>query len=174
MRDACHLDGERGDRDGSLCQRLDVESRGREAGFIVEPVEPSRESLRADDADATRRVLPAEIVAKSHQIDEMVGVEVADDDCVEATRVDRRRKPCERSLAQIEQDAGIAEPDQVGRARRTWSVGIRRPGTDHIELDQGAQVPPSFAGPAGFTAGTEGSALGRSVRWVGDGPLPRD
>ena len=69
------------------------------------------ETRRPDDADAPARLLPTEVMAERDKIDEMVRVEVADDDRIERGRIECVRQPGEGSLAEIEKDARVTEPE---------------------------------------------------------------
>ena len=71
----------------------DVQRRGTEAGFGVQAVEAVLEAGRTEDADAPARPPPAEVVAEGDEVDEMVGVEVADDHRLERRRIDQAGQP---------------------------------------------------------------------------------
>ena len=72
------------------------------AGLVVERVEAGREAAGPEDADAARRhEVVAQVVAERDEVDEVVGVEVADDDRVDVLgstwRKMRGNEPCPRS-----------------------------------------------------------------------------
>ena len=81
-------------RSGALAEGFDVQGRGAEPGLVVEGVEAVVETGRPDHPDPPARLLPAQVVAERHEIDEVVRVEMADDH-----RVERRRIEVAASLA---------------------------------------------------------------------------
>ncbi len=72
---------------------LDIEGLGGEPGLGKQGVQPITEACRGDDArPAWRRELVAEVVAERHEVDEVIGVEVADDDGQERARLQASRE----------------------------------------------------------------------------------
>ena len=64
-------------------------ARGAEAGFGVQGVHPLAQPSRPQHPNAsTRSGPPAQIVAQRHEVDEMVGVQVADQDRIEARGIE--------------------------------------------------------------------------------------
>ena len=61
------------------------------------------------------------------------GMEVADHDGVEGARIQQAGQPGQRTLPEIEQDRGLVVPDEVGGARRAWSVGEGGAGADDVQ-----------------------------------------
>ena len=61
---------------------------------------------------------------EGNQVDEVVGMEVADQDRVERAGFDSTDETRERALTQVEKDRGRAAPDEIGRPGR---VGPIRP-----------------------------------------------
>ena len=51
---------------------------------------------------------PTEVVAERHEVDEVVGMEMAHDDGIELARLDRAGQVRERTLAEVEDDRGRA------------------------------------------------------------------
>ena len=68
----------------------------------------------------------AEVMAEGDQVDEVVGMEVADDDGVEISRIELARESRKRSLAEVEQDRRRAAPDQVCGPGRAESIRVGR------------------------------------------------
>ena len=79
----------------------------------------SRSASAAGPRTATRRgwvEVPQEVVAERDEIDEVIGMEVADDDRPEGARLERSGQVRERPLAEIEHDRVVAGPDEIGGA----------------------------------------------------------
>ena len=157
MRDPGRLDLEGADDMPARRERLDVEGCGAEARFRMQGVDPIGQPGRAHDTDAARvRRTPAEEMAQRHEVDEMVGMEVADQDGVEGTRIQQAGQPRQRPLAEIEQDRSPVVPDEVGGTSRAWSVGEGGAGADHVQPKCRAirlrNHAPKRSGPGGGSA----------------------
>ena len=83
---------------------VDRSEGGRgEAGFTEQAVEPPGQPHRRDDAHATRRVeLIPQVVAKRDEVDEVVGVQVADDDPHQVRGLQPAGEAGERALAEVQ------------------------------------------------------------------------
>ena len=89
------------------------------------------------------------------EVDEMVGMEMADDDGVEQARVEQPGEPRERALAEIEQETRFPGAEQVGRPGRAEPVRVGGTCPDDVEphraygraLEAGFDVIP---GPLGW------------------------
>ncbi len=125
MGDEPGIDANRFDRNGTGRQRVDIQCVGREAGLRMEAVEPVVEPARPEHPDPPRGLeLVAEVVPQRDEIDEVVRMEMADEDCREVARLELSHEARERALAQIEQDRGRAGADQVGGASRSGSIRV--------------------------------------------------
>ena len=91
-------------------------------------------------------------MAQGDEIDEVIGMEMADDDRVERGRIERVREPGERSLTEVEEHARITVAEQVRGTGGTGSIGVCGPRTDHVEVHRGDQDPPDL-GPVDFPCG---------------------
>jgi hypothetical protein len=58
-------------------------------------------------------VLVREVVAERDQVDEVVGMEMADDDRIQVARLRRRHEARERALAELEEDSRAGRTDKV-------------------------------------------------------------
>ena len=134
MGHARGLDLEGGDAQGALAEGFDVQGRSAEPGLVVERVEAVVETGRPDHPDAPARLLPAQVVAERHEIDEVVRVEMADDHRVEGRRIEGGRQSRERSLTEIEEHARVAESHEVRSTGRAGSIGVCGPRTDHVKV----------------------------------------
>ena len=105
MGHAATLDEERPDPVEALRADLDLERSRREVGLARHPVESLRQPRRCDHAHAPRRIeLVAQVMAKRHEVNEVVGVEVADDYCGQLRWLEAACEPRERALAHVEAD----------------------------------------------------------------------
>ncbi len=74
---------------GTYADRLDVKRRGAEAGFGMQRIHTLSQLTGPEHPNAsTLSRPPAQVVAKRHEIDEVVGVQVADQDGIEARGVE--------------------------------------------------------------------------------------
>src|SRR5882672_6964746 len=106
-----------------------VQRLGREAGLGVEGVEAAGESGRSKDSQPPGGIdAVSKVVAKGDQIDEVIGMEVADDDRVEFGRVDLADNPWKRSLAKVEEDRPRAVANEIRGSGGTGSIRVRRAG----------------------------------------------
>ncbi len=133
MRHSPCFERERPDVRRPLGQRLDVERDPGEAGLGVEGVDTSLQAGRADDPDAAARRLPAQVVAEGDKVDEVVGVEVADDDGLELGRIDQPGQPREGALPEVEHEIRPCVTQQVRGPRGAWPIRVRRSGADDIK-----------------------------------------
>src|SRR6185436_13588165 len=107
MGDPTRLEAEVADRDGPGrgIERLDVERLCREPGPRVKRIDPFGEAGRSEGTEmATGPELVRQVVPQRHEIDEVVGVEVAHDDRVEGARLDRRGQARKRALPEVQED----------------------------------------------------------------------
>jgi len=75
-----------------------------EARLARQAIQPGRQPGRGEDPDPARRVpLVAQVVAQGHEIDEVVGVEVADHDCQHVGGLCPPGQAGECPLAHVEQ-----------------------------------------------------------------------
>jgi hypothetical protein len=131
-----------------------VQRLGREAGLGVEGVEAARESGRSKDPQPPGWLeAVSKVMAKGDQIDEVIGMEVADDDRVESARVELADNPWKRSLAKVEEDRGRAMANEVRGPGGTGSIRVRRPGPCDEQLERSLLHP-------GILRGRCQSALG--------------
>jgi len=145
--DESALEGERTDADHALATRLGVEGGCREAGLGEKRVQPAGKPGRGDDADATRWVeLVSQVVAKRHEIDEVVRVQVADDDRAQRARIESPGEPREPALAEVQADAMVAVGDDVCAGRGARAVRIGSAGPDDEELHCGRVPGPRAVG----------------------------
>ena len=165
VRHARGPDLEARDREGPFVERLDVERGGAEARLAVEGIESLVETRRTDHADAPARLLPAQVVAQGDEIDEMVGMEMADDDRVE-------RAP-DRACPRV----GRTSP---GRGRGARSNHRRGAGTRRRwhRVDRCMRAPHRSRRGASGRSGPPGFGTGRLVRrmggWIGVDLRPWD
>ncbi len=174
MGHPCCLEVEGADGQVPFGQRFDVERVGAEARVVVQPVEAVVEAGRTEDADASTRLLVAQVVTQRDEVDEVVRVEVADDDRVERARVDVTGQPREGALAEVEDEARAVEAEQVGGAGRAGPVRVGRARTDDVEA-HGCYRAPSRAARTALllasasaavvraSAGTRGASSSRSI-----------
>jgi hypothetical protein len=76
-------------------------------------------------------------MAKRDEVDEVVGMEVADQDRVQRARLDRADQAREGALAEVEQDRGRPAANEVGGARGAGSIGPGGAGAEDVELEAG-------------------------------------
>src|SRR6188472_83108 len=103
----------------------------------MERIKSIVESLGRDHTDSTARLFPAQVMAQGDEIDEVIGMEMADDDRVERGRIERVRKSGERSLTEVEEHARITVTEQVRGTGGTGSISVCGPRTDHVEVHRG-------------------------------------
>ena len=122
---------------GADRQRPDVEGTGAEPLLAVEVIETALEVGRATDHHSTWRLtLEQQVVTERDEVDEVVGVEVADQHGVEIGRVRRGSKPRKGTLSQVEKQAGPTELDEVGGTRGADAVRVGRPRACDEEVHQ--------------------------------------
>ena len=127
------VDPKRSDVERPLGQWLDVERDSAETRVDVKGVEPVGQPGRTGDPDPRRPSLIAKVMAQRHEVDEVIGVEVADDDRIDGRRIDQPGQPRERALAEVEQKARAIGSQKIGGASGPRSIGIRRTGPDHAQ-----------------------------------------
>jgi hypothetical protein len=104
--DQSALEREGADPEHALRPSLDIERLCREPRLGEERVQAVGEPGRRHYADPARRVeLVAQVVAKGHEIDEVVGMQVADDHRSKPARIDPPRQPGEPALSKVQADA---------------------------------------------------------------------
>jgi hypothetical protein len=130
VRDETGVHAKLPDRERTFGQVGAVQRLGREAGLRVEGVEPAGKSSRSKDPQPPGWLEAiSKVVAKGDQIDEVIGMEVADDDCVEFSRVDLANNPWQRSLAKVEKDRRRAVANEIRGSGGTGSIRVRRAGS---------------------------------------------
>src|SRR5204862_7782448 len=101
------LDINTADFGGAGRKRTDAESTGAEPRLPVEVIETALEVGRATDHHSTWRLtLEQQVVTEPDEVDEVVGVEVADQHGVEIGRVRRGSKPRKGTVSQVQKEAG--------------------------------------------------------------------
>ena len=111
---------------------LRVQRPGGERGIVVQRVEAGGERARPEDAHATWRheVVP-QVVTEGDEIDEVVGVEVADHDRRDVLRLRLAEDALERPVPEVEQDARRSLADEVRGARGALTIRIGGTGPEH-------------------------------------------
>ena len=114
MGHADALDVERADADVAHRAVLDLKDPGGEACLARHAVQPLRQPRGRDHPHSAWWVeLIAEVVAERDEVDEMVGVQVADDDARKVSGLQPAGQPCEGALADVEADRGAVVQDDV-------------------------------------------------------------
>jgi hypothetical protein len=130
----------------------------------MERVDAAGQTRRRDDPYvALRFELPPQVVAHRHEVDEVIGVQVADEDGIDGARFERGRQPGKRPLAEVEDDRRGAGTYQVRGARRSDLIGVRRSSPEDVETH-----PRGRDGIHGVSVADPGSAF--QSCWSSGGP----
>ncbi len=106
-------------------------------GSPLQRIESVCKPRRSRDPDPRGLPLIAEVVAERYEVDEVVGMEVADDDRVEVGRIEEPSQPGERAVAEVEQKARSLVTDQIAGSGRAGPIGVGRPRADNAEPHRG-------------------------------------
>jgi hypothetical protein len=107
----------------------------------MERIDARFEPGGCDDPNVSGRLeLPAKVVAECDQVDEMVGMKMADQDRVERARLDLCSQPRERALPKVEHDRGGSRSQEVGRAGGTRPICVCGSGAQDVELQHSRWV----------------------------------
>ena len=169
MGDEAALDDEEADADHPLVPVLDVEGLGGEAGLGQEAVKPVGETGGRENPQSPRWLeLVAQVVAQGHDVDEVVGVQVADDHRAQHARLEAPGQPGEPALAKVQADAIVAVGHDVCAGRGAGAVRIGGAGPDDKELHgaEGTGFAPIGARAVGARAVGARAVVARAVGGV--------
>src|SRR6476620_8474783 len=105
--------------------RFDVERRRGEPGLVMECVDAPGQAGRRDHTNVAFWVeLPAQVMTHRDEVDEMVGMQVADEYRIDRARFEGRGESRKGPLAEIKDDRCRVGTEQVGGASGPELIGV--------------------------------------------------